>query len=75
MIYLAFPIIFSLGFLSSCPDTIIVNESSHEVNNHDKATMKSCQERCELHYPGYPCLKTFVIKPEPNNYYCVCSAK
>ena len=53
-----------------CINVTIINHTN-VWNEADANTLKRCSDRCVLHYPDAPCLKTFV-KYKENSYAAVC---
>ena len=68
------PIIVSLVIASSCPKTIVVNESDEAWNSKDQQSLEHATKRCAEKFPDAPCLKKFT-KKEPQVYWAICGAK
>jgi hypothetical protein len=57
----------------SCSATQVINQTV-TWNDMDKKTLISAQERCAVHFPEAPCLRT-LTKVEENGYRAICGAK
>ena len=54
----------------NCPQIIIENQTK-TWNKHDQQTLEIATKRCQVHYPGYPCVIKF-IKRSTRNYWVIC---
>ena len=56
---------------TTCPVTVIVNESTEAWNATDQDNLKHATRRCGAIYKDAPCLKTFT-KKGPRRYWALC---
>ncbi len=56
---------------TSCPATVMINQSKLPWVEWDYKELKYCQKRCPYEYKDAPCLKKF-FKLGFQDYFCLC---
>lgn len=68
------PVLASIlaGYVAlSCPQILVVNQSTERWNSFDQMSLRKTEVRCREKYPDAPCLVKFT-KRAPMTYWAIC---